>query len=291
MHLEKVGLPRSSSSYVLKRKVHAPQLKRSKSATDWREEGNQSYKNSCAEGLSPVLQKHRLTTALECYKQSLDACDNDNEKSSVYKNIAVASKKYACILSEQNDRQKYFKQSLRNYMLATSISGSKTKEWIDLLNVTLQETITKLIDEVLTLSIDCKSKAELLHSYLSIIRQSVARAPFLHQLIQLRFDMGSEAFNNKQYEICFQEMGECKRLLEDLKCCDGNLESDHSMLLEEVDIFIKVSESINYRVAGCLFLILTSLSPLLSSIRTFTSLTLFLLGGGGIPPPLVNFIR
>ena len=243
---------------TLEKHVHAPPLKRPQSAPELRLKGNEFYQ-LYRKASMPATQKSRLEDALNLYEKSLSICpkNDKSEKCSIHKNIAMCNKQLALLSLAQgnpdNDGQKYFEVALHSFTLTRDLSIGKTKEWVDSVISLTNETVTEALNDIMGQSIDYKSKVSQLQKYLSAMAQSELRSPFSYKLIDLRYNEGQAAFSRKQYDICLNEMYECKRLLEEPKLCCGKLKMELNTKSEEVLGLIAISESVKTRISGMIW--------------------------------------
>lgn len=246
-----------TSSGPLKRNVHPPSIKKAKSSTELRETGNSFYRKASEQGLCSTLQKSRLQNALDSYYEALTVCQDCIEKSSGYKNIAIASKRLAQVMVQENDDthlyRKQFKESLKNFVLASTHSTGRTNEWKHSLMDSFTKTVEEVIENVKMKEQMFKPKVVTLQYYLDAVSSNhIVSGPFIFELLELRYEEALHLFHQKSFHQCLQELYECKRLYEKVQHSD--LKTSSEISLDEITIYIMISESVNARISGDLML-------------------------------------
>ncbi|XP_046564313.1 uncharacterized protein LOC124273140 [Haliotis rubra] len=220
----------------------------------WRQRGNEVYKTA-TEGLSPVILKDRLNSALNYYQRALNAAATPNERSSACKNLAKACWKMAPVVKAREEKPDmirfYFKEALKYFRDARSAGEDQSLSWLEDLLTSAIVCWTEFLEYMDYADIETRIRE--LHVAVEYVIDDVTRAEAYLEIANHYFHAGISALQTREYKKSLSLLKDCHFPLYEAK----RLGTSSSGVLEEVELLEKdmyvqmcVTESIKARVTG-----------------------------------------
>ncbi|XP_046380640.2 uncharacterized protein LOC124151971 [Haliotis rufescens] len=223
-------------------------------SVEWRQKGNDVYK-TVTDGLSPVIQKERLNSALNYYQRALNAAATPNERSSAAKNLAKACWKMAPVVKARDEKPEiirfYFKEALKYFRDARSASKDQKLSWLEDLLTSAIMCWTEFLGYMDNADIETRIRE--LHVAVDYVIDDVTRAEAYLEIAGHYFHAGISALQEREYKKSLSLLKDCCFPLNEAK----RLGTSSSGVLEGVehlerDFFVQmcITESIKARVTG-----------------------------------------
>ncbi|KAK7108007.1 uncharacterized protein [Littorina saxatilis] len=228
----------------------------------WREQGNAAYRQ-VREGVAPTLWVSRLQGALTCYSQALITADDNAERSSACKNIAMANWKLAkCKVTDDKCKvtdddlsssmiTNYFKEALKNFQNAREYGRGRDPGWQNSLTVnalSCWNDVRQRVDEW-----EYEGRISELEKLVAYVIDDMAKAEEYLEIANYYFHWCVTSLGKRDYQTCLRLLGECSFPLNEarrLGQADQRLTRECEML--DNDYFMQqcVAQSIQARVRG-----------------------------------------
>ncbi|XP_050406722.1 uncharacterized protein LOC126822039 [Patella vulgata] len=177
----------------------------------WRSMGNELYRKFKNQDLTPCIAKDKLQEVLNCYYKADDYAENDLEKSSAKKNVAVMSEKMMECLNNNSGSKTlihfYSKQAIRYYFEADKFGRDRDDEWlisIDTSSLKCWLNIQDLLTEE-----DVEIRIRHYEFFVQFLLGNEIRSSAFHIIAECYFHLSVSKIADKNYKEALSYLANC----------------------------------------------------------------------------------
>ncbi|XP_031557583.1 uncharacterized protein LOC116294175 [Actinia tenebrosa] len=220
--------------------------------------GNKLYIDAGAQGLSPVLKRGRLESAMAAYIRAENLASNVDELSSASKNHGKAAWHLSKTLREEKEHPiqviYYLKEAIKSFSVAYNKGLAKEVDWREDVLRTLNTCLGDLI-QVCEQIPDTDERFKILTSFTDIVTVNSAAVELQLNLATFLFHDGAQKIQQNDYRGALSRLRDCYRPIEEARRLNRDTDEfcrDQDIRILEKDVYFNTcsAESIQAREYG-----------------------------------------